>query len=140
MAQYLGEMIQESLCKRLPSLQTVHQSNAVRTPQQMQQMKMMQQQQQQQQNNAQQMPRDQGDVDMNGRPGTPAEGDNGGSPSKRQRLENQQFNGAMMPNGRPMQGVPPQGMMIQNPFNPQMNQAQFRQNGAMGQKVPMQVR
>ena len=100
----------------------------------MQQMKMIQQQ-----NNSQQMPREQGDADMNGRPGTPGDGENGGSPSKRPRLENQQFNGGMMPNGRPMQGVPPQGMMIQNAFNPQMNQAQFRQNGAMGQK-PMQVR
>ncbi|RMZ81135.1 hypothetical protein DV738_g2456, partial [Chaetothyriales sp. CBS 135597] len=99
------------------------------TPQQMQSFKMMSQS-----NNPQQMQREQGEVDMNGRPGTPAEGDNGGSPSKRPRLENQQFNGGMMPNGRPMQGGPPQGMMIQNSFNPQMNQNQFRPNGAMGQK------
>ncbi|RMZ81242.1 hypothetical protein DV737_g2541, partial [Chaetothyriales sp. CBS 132003] len=103
------------------------------TPQQLQQFnnpnRMMAQS-----NNPQQMPREQAEVDMNGRPGTPAEGDNGGSPSKRPRLENQQFNGGMMPNGRPMQGGPPQGMMIQNSFNPQMSQNQFRPNGAMGQK------
>jgi hypothetical protein len=106
-------------------------------------MKMQQQQQQQalqQQMQQQQMSREQNDVDMNGRPGSPAEGDNGGSPSKRPRLENQQFNGGVMPNSRPMPGIPPQGMMIQNSFNPgQMNQAQFRQNGAMAQKT-MQVR
>ncbi|RMZ88164.1 hypothetical protein DV736_g4607, partial [Chaetothyriales sp. CBS 134916] len=99
------------------------------TPQQLQTYKIMTQS-----NNPQQMTREQAEVDMTGRPGTPAEGDNGGSPSKRPRLENQQFNGGMMPNGRPMQGGPPQGMMIQNSFNPQMNQNQFRPNGAMGQK------
>lgn len=104
-----------------------------RTPQQMQQMKVMQQA------NQQQIPREQGDVEMNGRPGTPGDGENGGSPSKRPRLENQQFNGGVMPNGRPMQGMPPQGMMIQNAFNPQMNNPQFRQGAPMGQKQ-MQVR
>jgi hypothetical protein len=87
----------------------------------------------------QQMQREQGDVDMNGRASSPAEGENGGSPSKRPRLDGQQFNGAMMPNGRPgMPGVAPQSMMIQNAFQPNMNQGQFRQNGAMPQK-PMQV-
>ncbi|RJE16367.1 hypothetical protein PHISCL_11296, partial [Aspergillus sclerotialis] len=40
---------------------------------------MLQQQQQQQ------MQREQGDVDMNGRASSPAEGENGGSPSKRPR-------------------------------------------------------
>ncbi|KAI1628983.1 hypothetical protein EDD37DRAFT_30971 [Exophiala viscosa] len=104
------------------------------TPQQMQQMNkaaMLQQQQQ--------MQREQGDVDMNGRPSSPAEGENGGSPSKRPRLEGQQFNGGMMPNVRPgMPNVAPQNMMIQNAFNPNMNNAQFRQNGAMPQK-PMQA-
>ena len=91
----------------------------------------------QQQMAQQQMQREQGDVEMNGRPGTPAEGENGGSPSKRPRLENPQFNGGMMPNGRPMpnqQG----GMMIQNSFNPNMN-PQFRQNGGMPGQKPMQV-
>lgn len=103
--------------------------------QMMQQQKMQQQQQQQQQ-----MQRDQnGDVEMNGRPASPAEGENGGSPSKRPRLDNQQFNNGMMPNGRPnMPGQGPQGMMIQNAFNPNMNQGQFQRNGAMPQK-PMQV-
>jgi len=88
----------------------------------------------------QQLQREQGDMDMNGRASSPAEGENGGSPSKRPRLEGQQFNGAMMPNGRPGMpgGVAPQGMMIQNAFNPNMNNNQFRQNGAMPQK-PMQV-
>lgn len=87
-----------------------------------------------------QINREQGEMDMNGRASSPAEGENGGSPSKRPRLEGQQFNGAMMPNGRPGMpgGVAPQGMMIQNAFNPNMNNAQFRQNGAMPQK-PMQV-
>ncbi|KAK5281073.1 hypothetical protein LTS13_005773 [Exophiala xenobiotica] len=106
------------------------------TPQQLQQMNkaaMSQQQQQQQQ-----MQRDQGDVDMNGRPSSPVEGENGGSPSKRPRLEGQHFNGGMMPNVRPgMPNVGPQNMMIQNAFNPNMNNAQFRPNGAMPQK-PMQ--
>ncbi|EHY54496.1 hypothetical protein HRR83_004382 [Exophiala dermatitidis] len=86
----------------------------------------------------QQMQREQGDVEMNGRASSPAEGENGGSPSKRPRLEGQQFNGGMMPNVRPgMSNVPPQNMMIQNAFNPNMNNAQFRQNGGMPQK-PMQ--
>lgn len=87
----------------------------------------------------QQMQREQGDVDMNGRASSPAEGENGGSPSKRPRLEGQQFNGGMMPNVRPgMPNVAPQNMMIQNAFNPNMNNAQFRQNGAIPQKQ-MQV-
>jgi hypothetical protein len=87
----------------------------------------------------QQMQRDQGDVDMNGRPSSPVEGENGGSPSKRPRLEGQHFNGGMMPNVRPgMPNAAPQNMMIQNAFNPNMNNAQFRPNGAMPQK-PMQV-
>ena len=87
----------------------------------------------------QQMQREQGDVDMNGRASSPPEGENGGSPSKRPRLEGQQFNNGMMPNVRPgMPNVPPQNMMIQNPFNPNMNNPQFRQNGGMPQK-PMQV-
>lgn len=79
---------------------------------------------------------DQPDGEMNGRPGTPTDGENGGSPSKRPRLDGQQqFNNGMMPNGRPgMPGGVPQGMMIQSGFNPNMNQAQFRQNGAMPNK------
>ncbi|KIX06439.1 uncharacterized protein Z518_04415 [Rhinocladiella mackenziei CBS 650.93] len=104
------------------------------TPQQVQQFKQSQMLQQQQQN----MQREQGDVDMNGRASSPTEGENGGSPSKRPRLDGQQFNGGMMPNMRPgMPNVAPQNMMIQNAFNPNMNNAQFRQNGAMPQK-PMQ--
>ena len=97
-------------------------------------MQMMQQQRQQQ------IQREQGgDVEMNGgRPGSPAEGENGASPSKRPRLDNPQFNNGMMPNGRPnMQGQVQQGMMIQNGFNPNMPN-QFRQNGNMPNK-PMQV-
>ena len=51
------------------------------------------------------MQREQGEIDMNGRPTSPgADGENGGSPSKRPRLEGQQFNAGMMPNGRP--GMP----------------------------------
>lgn len=105
-------------------------------------MAMMQQQQQKMaQQQQQQMQREGGDAEMNGRPGTPAEGDNGGSPSKRPRLEGQQqFNGGMMPNGRPMPNAVPQGMMIQNGFNPQAMNPQFRPNGGMpGNKAPMQV-
>merc|ERR1712000_663303 len=49
---------------------------------------------------------------MNGRPSSPVEGENG------------------MPNV-------PGNMMIQNAFQPNMNNGQFRQNGAMPQK-PMQ--
>jgi hypothetical protein len=101
-------------------------------------MAMMQQKQQQQMQQMQQ--REAGDVDMNGRPGTPADGDNGGSPSKRPRLEGQApFNGNMMANGRPMPGGVPQGMMIQNAFNPQGMNQQFRPNNGMPQKQPMQV-
>ncbi|KAK5309685.1 hypothetical protein LTR93_012184 [Exophiala xenobiotica] len=83
----------------------------------------------------QQMQREQDDVDMNGRPSSPAEGENGGSPSKKPRLEGQQFNGGMI--GQECPNVAPQNMMIQNAFNPNMKIAQFRQNGAMPQK-PMQ--
>ncbi len=87
----------------------------------------------------QQMQREQGDLEMNGRASSPVEGENGGSPSKRPRLEGQQFNGGMMPNVRPgMPNMPPQSMMIQNAFQPNMNNGQFRQNGAMPQK-PMQA-
>src|SRR5271156_4063558 len=84
----------------------------------------------------QQMQREQSDMEMNGRPGTPADGDNGGSPSKRPRLDGQQFNGAIGPNGR-VQGIPgsQQQMLMQSGFNPNnLNQAQFRQNGVMQQK------
>jgi len=85
------------------------------------------------------MQREQGDGELNGRASSPAEGENGGSPSKRPRLEGQQFNGAMMPNVRPgIPGVAPQSMMMQSSFNPNLNNAQFRQNGGMPQK-PMQV-
>lgn len=87
----------------------------------------------------QQMQRGEADTDLNGRASSPTEGENGGSPSKRPRLEGQQFNAGMMPNGRPaLPVVAPQNMMIQNAFQPNMNNAQFRQNGAMPQK-PMQV-
>ena len=89
----------------------------------------------------QQMQRDGSDMGINGqRPSPPADGDNGGSPSKRPRLEGQQqFNGGMMPNGRG-QGMPVnQSMLMQSGFNPAaMNQAPFRQNGALQQKA-MQV-
>lgn len=87
----------------------------------------------------QQMSRgDQPDGEMNGaRPGTPAEGDNGGSPSKRPRLDNgqPQFNNGMMQGARPggVPGAANQGMMIQAGFNPAMN-PQFRGNGAMPPK------
>ncbi|KAK5312649.1 hypothetical protein LTR93_011251 [Exophiala xenobiotica] len=84
----------------------------------------------------QQMQREQNDVDMNARPSSPAEGENGGSSSKKPRLEGQQFNGGMI--GQECPNVAPQNMMFQNAFNPNMNHAQFRQNGAMPQK-PMQV-
>ena len=104
-------------------------------------MAMMQQKQMQQQQQQQMQRGEGGDVEMNGRPGTPAEGDNTGSPSKRPRLEGQApFNGNMMANGRPMPAGVPQGMMIQNAFNPQaMNPQQFRPNNGMPQKQPMQV-
>lgn len=88
----------------------------------------------------QQMQREHSDMDANGRPGTPADGDATGSPSKRPRLGDQQFNGAMGPNGR-VPGMPGanQQMLMQTGFNPNtMNQAQFRQNAAMQQKA-MQV-
>lgn len=86
----------------------------------------------------QQMQRgDQPDGEMNGvRPGTPTEGDNGGSPSKRPRLDNgqPQFNNGMMQAGRPgVPGAANQGMMIQAGFNPGMN-PQFRGNAAMPPK------
>lgn len=72
------------------------------------------------------------DMDMNGqRPRTPSSGDNEPSPSKRPRLDGQQFaNPQMMPNGRmPAQGMPGQqlmnynmneasGMLLQNNINP----------------------
>jgi hypothetical protein len=93
--------------------------------------------QNQQQMNSQQQMREQAESEMNGRPGTPGDGENGGSPSKRPRLENQQFNPGMMPNGRPMSNQQG-GMMIQNAFNPSMN-PQFRQNGGMPVQKVMQV-
>lgn len=95
--------------------------------------------QQQMMQKQQQMQREHSDMEMNGRPGTPGDGDNGGSPSKRPRLADQQFNGAMGPNGR-VPGMPgaQQQMLMQSGFNPNMNQAQFRQNAAMQQKA-MQV-
>lgn len=79
---------------------------------------------------------DQADGDPTVRPASPTEGDNGGSPPKRPRLEGgqQQFPPGMMPNGRPgVPGAGQQGMMIQNGFNPNLNQ-QFRQNGGMPPK------
>lgn len=88
----------------------------------------------------QQMQRGEAEADMNGRNSPPAEGENGGSPSKRPRLEGQQFNAGMMPNGRPaLPVVAPQNMMIQNAFNPNMNNPQFRQNGALQPQKPMPV-
>lgn len=83
--------------------------------------------------------RDQAEGEMNGvRPGTPAEGDAAGSPSKRPRMDNgqQQFTNGMMPNGRPggMPGAANQGMILQAGFpNPQMS-AQFPRNGNMPPK------
>ncbi|KAK5950554.1 hypothetical protein OHC33_008497 [Knufia fluminis] len=105
------------------------------TPQQaamMQQRKAMAMQQQQQMN------REGAEGEINGvRPGTPAAGDDGGSPSKRPRIDNGQpaFNNGMMQNGRPggVPGAQQQGMMIQAGFNPQMN-PQFQRNGAMPPK------
>ena len=74
-------------------------------------------------------------LDMNGRPGTPGDADGGGSPSKRQRLDGPQFNGAMGPNGR-VPGMPQGQMLMQAGFNPNMNPAQqIRQNAAMQQKM-----
>lgn len=92
----------------------------------------------------QQMARgEQPDGEMNGvRPGSPGEGDAGGSPSKRPRIDNGQpgFQPGMMQNGRPggVPGAPGQSMMIQAGFNPAMGQ-QFPRNGAMPPKG-MQVR
>ncbi|KAK5088999.1 hypothetical protein LTR05_003223 [Lithohypha guttulata] len=99
---------------------------------------MLQHQKRQQMQMQQQMARaEQGDGEMNGvRPGTPADGDATGSPSKRPRIDNgQAFPQGMMPNGRPagVPGGPNQGMMIQSGFQPGMGQ-QFRQNGAMPPK------
>ena len=104
----------------------------------------MQQQMAQNKMQMQQMQREQGDVEMNGqRPQTPGDPDNGGSPSKRPRLDGQHFNGQLAPNGRG-QGVPPQvGMMMQNGMPKGMGQGQFQgfqnQNPAMMQKQNMQV-
>ena len=96
--------------------------------------------QQQMMQKQQSMQREHSDMDVNGRPGTPADGDNTGSPSKRPRLGDQQFNGAMGPNGR-VQGMPgaQQQMLMQAGFQPNMNQAQFRQNAAAMQQKAMQV-
>lgn len=99
------------------------------------------QQQSQQAAQHQQMQRDGSDMGVNGqRPTTPPEGEHGGSPSKRPRLDGQQqFNGGMVPNGRG-QAIANQGMLMQSGFNPvQMNQAPFRQNGGLQQKPMMQV-
>ena len=69
------------------------------------------------------MRRDPSDMDANGqRARTPSSGDNAPSPSKRQRIENMQFNGQpMMPNGRgPMPGMQSQQMRdaaMNNPAN-----------------------
>lgn len=83
--------------------------------------------------------REQAEGEMNGaRPGTPADGEAGGSPSKRPRIDNgqQNFNNGMMQNGRPA-GVPGAqnqgGMLMQSGFPAGMN-PQFRQNGAMPPK------
>jgi hypothetical protein len=86
---------------------------------------------------------------MNGhRPQSPSDPENPGSPSKRPRLGEQQFNGQMGPNGRG-QGVPgvgPQGggMLMQTGVNQKaMGQGQFQgfggQNQAMQQKLMQQV-
>ena len=109
----------------------------------MHQQKMLQQQQQQQ------MQREHSDsMDMNGhRQQSPGDPDNVGSPSKRPRLGEQQFNGQMAPNGRGqgMPGVGPQGgQMLMQGLNPkQMGQGQFAgfpgPNPAVQQKL-MQVR
>lgn len=96
-----------------------------------------------------QMQREHSDMDMNGhRPQSPADPDNVGSPSKRPRLGEQQYNGQMAPNGRG-QGVPgvgPQGggMLMQTGLNPKVTgQGQFQgfagpNQAAMQQKL-MQV-
>ena len=93
---------------------------------------------------AQQLNRpDQPDQEMNGmRPATPAEGEAGGSPSKRQRMNDgqQNFANGMVPNGRAGGPQNAQGQMLMQSFQPnqQMN-PQMRQNGAMPPKN-MQVR
>lgn len=61
------------------------------------------------------MQRDPSGMDANrDRPSSPASGENAPSPSKRQRIEGAPFNpnqpGGMMPNGRPIQGMPGQQM------------------------------
>jgi hypothetical protein len=105
-------------------------------------------QQQQQQQQQHQMQREHSDMDLNGhRPQSPSDPENPGSPSKRPRLGEQQFNGQMGPNGRG-QGVPgigPQGggMLMQTGMNQKaMGQGQFPgfggQNPTMQQKL-MQV-
>jgi hypothetical protein len=111
-------------------------------------MQQMQQQQQMMKQQQHQMQREHSDMDMNGhRPQSPSDPENPGSPSKRPRLGEQQFNGQMGPNGRG-QGVPgvgPQGsgMLMQTGLNQKaMGQGQFQgfggQNQAMQQKM-MQV-
>lgn len=89
--------------------------------------------------------REQQEGEMNGRPGTPANDDSVGSPSKRPRIDNgqQQFTNGMMQNGRPagMPGAANQGnMILQAGFpNAQMN-PQFARNGNMPPNKAMQVR
>ena len=104
---------------------------------------MQQLQQQQKMMQQHQMQREHSDIDMNGhRPQSPADPENAGSPSKRPRLGEQQFNGGQMaPNGRG-QGVPgvgPQagGMLMQTGINPKaMGQGQFQ--GFSGQNPVQQ--
>lgn len=106
----------------------------------------------QQQAKQNQMQRDPSQMDGNrDRPASPASGENAPSPSKRQRIDNVPFNPnqpGMMPNGRPVQGMPPQHMagapnaaaaqqMIANGINPgQLQQFQNFQHhgGQMGNK------
>lgn len=107
---------------------------------------MAQLQQKQQMMNQHPMQRDPSDMDINGhRPQSPASTENAPSPSKRPRLDGQQFNGAMAPNGRG-QGMPPQTaqhqaniMLIQNGINPNsLSKQQFAsftsQNPSVQQK------
>ncbi|KAK7959574.1 uncharacterized protein PG986_004428 [Apiospora aurea] len=99
--------------------------------------------QQQKQN---QMQRDPSDMDGNRRPASPGSAENAPSPNKRPRLEgNTPFNpqqAAMMPNGRPQQGMPGQqqfqNFQNQPPANQQKSIATYAQNmaGHHGNQMP----
>ncbi|KAK7995340.1 hypothetical protein PG990_014113 [Apiospora arundinis] len=93
-----------------------------------------------------QMQRDPSDMDGNRRPSSPGSAENAPSPNKRPRLEgNTPFNpqqAAMMPNGRPQQGMPGQqqfqNFQNQPPANQQKSIATYAQNmaGHHGNQMP----